>query len=60
MLSEWKKIEEKSSQKAKKHEIKYKNVLSNFKDLSSLKNLIKKITSDYLKNPKANSNKEIV
>ena len=52
MLSEWKKIGEKSSQKAKKHEIKYKNVLSNFKDLSSLKNLIKKITSDYLKNPK--------
>ena len=52
LLGEWKKIGEKSSQKAKKHEIKYKNVLSNFKDLSSLKNLIKKITSDYLKNPK--------
>ena len=52
LLGEWKKIGEKSSQKAKKHEIKYKSVLSNFKDLSSLKNSIKKITSDFLKNPK--------
>ena len=52
LLNEWKKIGEKSSQKARKHEIKYKKVLSNFKDLGSLKNLIKKITSDFLRNPK--------
>ena len=52
LLSEWKKIGEKSSQKARRHEIKYKKDLSNFKDVSSLKNLIKKITIDFLKNPK--------
>tara|TARA_B100000963_G_scaffold185468_1_gene161208 strand:+ start:70 stop:1971 length:1902 start_codon:yes stop_codon:yes gene_type:complete len=52
LLNEWKKIGEKSSQKAKKHEMKYNKALSNFKDLSSIKNLIKKITNDYLKNPK--------
>ena len=52
LLNEWKKIGEKSSQKARKHEIKHKKVLSNFKDLGSLKNLIKKITSDFLRNPK--------
>ena len=52
LLDEWKKIGEKSSQKAKKYEIKYKKALSNFKDLSSIKNLIRKITKDYLKNPK--------
>ena len=32
--------------------MKYNKALSNFKDLSSIKNLIKKITNDYLKNPK--------
>ena len=52
LLLEWKKIGEKSSQKAKKHEIKYKKKFSNFKDLRSLKNLIKKVKSDYLKNSK--------
>ncbi len=52
LLDQWKKIGEKSSQKAKKHEIKHKKALSNFKDLSSIKNFIKKITKDYLKNPK--------
>ena len=52
LLAEWKKIGEKSSQKAKKHEIKFKKALSNFKDLSSLKNLIEKMKDDYLKNPK--------
>ena len=52
LLGEWKKIGEKSSRKAKKHENKYKKVLSKFKDLSSLKNLIEKMTNDYLKNPK--------
>lgn len=52
LLGEWKKIGEKSSQKARRHEIKYKKVLSNFTDLSSLKNLIKKTTIGFLKNPK--------
>ena len=52
LLAEWKKIGEKSSQKAKKNEIKFKKALSNFKDLSSLKNLIEKTKDDYLKNPK--------
>ncbi len=52
LLLEWKKIGEKSSQKAKKHEIKYKKVLSNFKNLNSLKNLIRKAKNDYLKNSK--------
>ena len=52
LLGEWKKIGEKSSKKAKKHEIKYKKVLSNFKDTSSLKNSIEKITNDYLKESK--------
>ena len=52
LLIEWKKIGEKSSQKAKKHEMKYKKALSNSKNLKSLKNLIKKIKKDYLKEPK--------
>tara|TARA_B100001121_G_scaffold218656_1_gene191946 strand:+ start:2569 stop:4470 length:1902 start_codon:yes stop_codon:yes gene_type:complete len=52
LLDEWKKIGEKSSKKAKKHEIKYKKVLSNFKDTSSLKNSIERTTNDYLKEPK--------
>ena len=52
LLDEWKKIGEKSSKKAKKHEIKYKKVLSNFKDTSSLKNSIERTTNDYLKESK--------
>ena len=52
LLSEWKKIGEKSSKKGKQHEIKYKKVLSNFKDTSSLKNLIERTTNDYLKESK--------
>ncbi len=51
-LNEWKKIGEKASQNAKKHEIKYKKILSNFKNLNSLKDSIEKIKNDYLKNPK--------
>ena len=51
-LAEWKKIGEKASQNAKKHEIKYKKILSNFKNLNSLKDTIEKIKNDYLKNPK--------
>ena len=52
LLVKWKKIGEKSAQKAKKHEIKYKKILTNFKDLRSLKNLIKKTKNDYLKSSK--------
>ena len=52
LLVKWKKIGEKSTQKAKKHEIKYKKIFTNFKDLRSLKNFIKKAKNDYLKNSK--------
>ena len=52
LVNEWKKIGEKASQKAKKHEIKYKKILSNFRNLSSLKNFIEKTKNDYLKNLK--------
>merc|ERR1711991_1300848 len=49
LLNEWKKIGEKASQEAKKHEIKYKKILSKIKGLNSLKNLIEKTKNDYLK-----------
>ncbi len=52
LLIEWKKIGEIASQKAKKHEIKYKKIFSNFKNLDSLKNIIEKTKNDYLKNLK--------
>ena len=52
LLIEWKKIGEKASQKAKKHEIKYKKIFSNFKNLNSLKNIIEKTKNDYLRNLK--------
>ncbi len=52
LLVKWKKIGEKSTQKAKKHEIRYKKIFTNFKELRSLKNLIKKAKNDYLKNSK--------
>ena len=52
LLIEWRKIGEKSSQKAKRHEAKYKKILYNFKDLSLLKNLVKETTNNYLRDPK--------
>ena len=52
LFIEWKKIGEKASQKAKKHEIKYKKIFSNFKNLNSLKNIIEKTKNDYLRNLK--------
>ena len=52
LLIEWRKIGELASQKAKKHETKYKKKLFNFKDLNLFKNSIEKIKNDYLKNPK--------
>ena len=42
LLNQWRKIGFIASQKAKKHELKYKKITSNFKNLSSLNNLIKK------------------
>ncbi len=52
LLKEWKKIGEKASQKAKKHESKYKKIFSNHNLTNSLNNLIEKAKSDYLKNSK--------
>ncbi len=51
-LNEWRKIGERASMKAKKHELKYKKKVSNFKDLNSLKNLIEKTKNEYLKDLK--------
>ena len=52
LLSQWRKIGENGSQKAKKHELKYKKIFSKFKNLNSFKNLIEKSKDDYLKNLK--------
>ena len=52
LLNQWRKIGFIASQKAKKHELKYKKITSNFKDLSSLNNLIKKTKDEYLKDLK--------
>ena len=47
------KLEKKASQEAKRHEIKYnKKIISHFKGINSLKNLIEKTKNDYLKNSK--------
>ena len=51
-MKEWKKIGERTSQKANKHEQKYKKTFSNLKSLYSYKDLIDKTKNDYLKNPK--------
>ena len=53
LLKEWRKIGEKASVRAKKHESKYKKFLSNDKILRSFKSLIEKKKNDYLKNPKS-------
>ena len=52
LLKEWRKIGERSSEKAKKHELKYKKIFSNFKNFNSLKKLIEKTKNDYLNNSK--------
>ncbi len=52
LLKEWKNIGEKASQKAKKHESKYKKIFSNNKLTNSLNNIIEKAKSDYFKNSK--------
>ncbi len=52
LLSQWRKIGEKNSQKAKRHEKKYKKTLYNSKNLNSFKNLIEKTKNEYFKNSK--------
>jgi len=52
LLNEWKKIGEKASQKATKHESKYKKIFTNDKIPNSFNNLIEKTKNDYLKNSK--------
>ena len=52
LLNQWRKIGFIASEKAKKHELKYKKITSNFKNLSSLNNLIKKTKDEYLENLK--------
>jgi len=51
-LSEWRKIGENASKKAKKHETKYKKILLSFKNIQSFKNSIEKVKQDYLKSSK--------
>ncbi len=52
LLNEWKNIGDKASQKAKKHEAKYKKILVNDANLNSFKSSIEKIKTDFLKNSK--------
>ncbi len=52
LLNEWKRIGDKASQKAKKHENKFNKVLGKDKTLNSLYTLIEKTKNDYLKNLK--------
>jgi transketolase len=52
LLDEWKKIGEIASKKAKKHENKFKRIITNNKIPSSLNSSIEKIKNNYLENPK--------
>ncbi len=52
LLSEWRKIGENASQKAKKNNKEYKKIFSNFKSLNSYKKSIEKVKNEYLKNSK--------
>ena len=52
LLSKWREIGEYATLKAKKHEKKYKKTFSNFKNLDSIKDSIKKIKNEYLENSK--------
>ena len=51
-LREWRKIGQSASQKAKRHEIKYKKIPYYLKNLNSYKKLIEKTKNNYLKNLK--------
>ncbi len=52
LLSEWRKIGQNASIKAKKHNDKYKKIFSKFHNLDTYKNLIEKSKDDYFKDPK--------
>ena len=51
-MNEWRKIGESASQKANKHDLKYKNIFSKFKNLKSFKGSIEKSKNNYLKSLK--------
>ena len=53
LLIEWKKIGDRASQKAKRHENKFKNIFTKNETLSSFNISIEKIKQDYFKNPKS-------
>ena len=53
LLSEWKKIGDEASKKAKKHENRFKNIITRNGTLSSLNNSIEKFKNKYLENPKS-------
>ena len=53
LLNEWKKIGDEASQKAKKHENKFKNISLKNEKLSSFNNSIEKLKKNYLKNSKS-------
>ena len=52
MLSEWRKIGENASRKAKKNDQKYNKIFSKFNNLNSFKVSINKVKNEYLKNLK--------
>jgi len=52
LLNEWKKIGEKASKKARKHESKYKKILTNNKILNSFNDSIEKTKNNYLESLK--------
>ena len=52
LLNKWRNIGQIAFNKAKKHEDKYKKVISEFTNIISFKNLIKKSKTEYLKNLK--------
>jgi len=53
LLSEWKKIGDEASKKAKKHENRFKNIITKNKTLGSYNNSIEKLKNNYLENPKS-------
>ena len=52
LLTEWKTIGKKASEKAKKYENKYKKIFTNNEIPNSFNHLIEKAKKDYIKNPK--------
>ncbi len=52
LLNDWKKIGDIASKKAQQHEKKYKKIITNYKSLNSLNDLIEKIKNDYLESSK--------